>query len=181
MNDNLVSLFVLLVFILLLVASKLILKNQNKKGYFLIGIAGLFMGCGVGLKFSTMVYALCSGLFLPILFISGKKKLFTVLVYGFTGILGFFLSNGYWMWRLFIKFGNPLFSPLQQNIVKSQATAPISFVDPRFLPKSLIEYVTWPIISSMDSLRVSELPFSDYRFVVIYILIFNIFRIFDNP
>jgi len=170
MNDNFVSLFILSGIYLLILASTKMLKNQNKWGYIQIGAAGIIIGMGVGLKMSFMVYALSSGLFLPLLFRSRNSKIFTLLIFGFSGILGFLMSNGFWMWRLYSKFGNPLFPHFNQ-IFKSSAVAPIPYVDTRFFPKSIFEYVFWPIISSIDSLRVSEVAFSDCRFLVLYILI----------
>lgn len=168
MNDNLVSLFVLSALLILIISSDNLIKGRNGTGYIQVCIAGLIMGMGVGLKATIGPIALCSGLVLPLLHTSQKNRLQTFLLYGFMGVLGFLITDGFWLWRLYTEFGNPLF-PYFNDIFQNPYTKPDRFVDDRFTPKAYYEYFIWPILMSLDSLRVNQLKYSDFRFAFLYI------------
>ncbi len=172
MNDNFISLFILFALVLLIHAHNNFMGEQKRKGNCKVIIAGLIMGLAAGLKATVLLYAISSGLFLYLLLpkSSTKNKLLTLLIYGSSGLLGFLTSDGFWFWRLYENYGNPLF-PIYNNIFKSSYAAPLSFLDQRFLPNTFIEYLTWPIVSSIDSFRVSELKFSDPRFAFLYVIL----------
>jgi hypothetical protein len=93
------------------------------------------------------------------------------------GGMGFVLINGFWMGKLYLEYGHPLF-PFYNNIFQSPAVAPVAYMDKRFLPKTLFEYLTWPIVASLDSFRVCELKFSDFRFAFLYIFLIFYFLTF---
>lgn len=169
MNDNLISLFVLATILTLIQSSKAFKNARDGIGYLQVGMAGLLMGAGLGLKLAVAPIAISSGLMLPLLYEAGKYKIRTIGVYAIAGLLGFLASDGFWMWHLYKEFGNPLF-PYYNHIFSSSFAAPRPFLDQRFLPQAWYEYLIWPILASQDSLKVSELKFSDLRFEFFYIL-----------
>ena len=171
MNDNIISLISLVVVLILIVIIKNDNVEVNKEDILRISFAGLLMGLFVGLKQTTIIFALCSGIMLLIFVKPRRKRFLLFILYGFTGILGFLGSNGLWMWRLWENFGNPLF-PYFNQIFKSPMIAPINISDPRFLPKNFTEYLFWPILMSNDSFRVCEIKFLDIRFALLYLMVF---------
>lgn len=172
MNDNFISLFILFALLLLILSHNNFMSGQMRKGYKKVCVAGLIMGLAAGLKATVLLYAVSSGLFLHLLLPKSSLKniLRTLFVYGSSGMLGFMTSGGFWLWRLYEYYGNPIF-PLYNNIFKSSYIAPLPFLDQRFLPKTLIEYLTWSIASSINSFRVCEIKFSDLRFAFYYVIL----------
>jgi hypothetical protein len=174
MNDNLISLFVLSGVLLLLKAGKEIRLNRFRSAVFLILVAGIIMGAGTGLK-GTMAYCAVASAFSFIAFeTTWRNKLIYFLLYGLAGVVGALIGTGYWSWILWSRFGNPLF-PFFNGLFASPYMPPADYARIfayvySYLPDNLLEYLTWPLIISYDSHRVSELPFSDLRFALIYLL-----------
>ena len=167
MNDNLTSVITLLVLVLFVISSVNLNNGRDKAGYIQVGIAGLLMGLNLGLKLSISGFVVCTAICLPILYRSFRSKVVSLGIYAVTGLIGFLASNGFWMWNLWVKFGNPFF-PYYNNLFQSPYAAPSQFMDLRFLPATLSEYLTWPIVISTNSRRVCELLFSDLRFGLLY-------------
>jgi hypothetical protein len=168
MNDNFISLFVLLTIFLILVAYD---NFEQKKGKcrIIITVAGFIMGAGVGLKPTIAFYALSSVIALMILFRTWQNRIRYFLYYSIAGIVGGAMSAGFWWWELWTRYANPLF-PFFNNIFHSPYIQASVFTDTRFLPVHLWEYFVWPVVFSLNSQRVAELKFTDIRFAIVYLL-----------
>ena len=182
-NDNIVSLFFLSALLILIAASEAIAGGKPGMGAIQVGVAGLVMGIGVGLKPIVGIYAMSSGFALIILLRSWRNGAMYFICYVIAGIVGGLISAGYWWWELWSRFGNPLF-PFLNNLFESPYVAAVSFMDKRFLPLHVWEYFVWPLIFSWDSSRVAELHYSDVRFALYYLIccvwlcrtVFQLFR-----
>lgn len=170
-NDNLVSLFVL-------AALLLIIKNLNHNAsdnrqtpsLSVLFISGLTLGFGAGLKMTLMVFAVGTLIAVPLLLKSWKERLISIVVYS-TGLAGGFASSsGFWMLTLWNKFQNPFF-PFFNKIFKSSYYDYSNFSDGRFLPKGFIQFLLYPLYFAMKNTLVTEQPFKDLRFAIIYILV----------
>ena len=111
-NDNIVSIFVLAALLMLILGSKTL-----RAGY-LIALAGLVMGLGLGLKLNVIIYAIGSGIALPFLFCKWSNRVRALLLYSVGGILGVAATAAAWSWRLWIAFGNPLL-PFYNDVFRS--------------------------------------------------------------
>lgn len=162
-NDNLISVFVL-GFVLLQIHQ----IKQKHFSYLILLCSGVLLGFAIGLKLTAGLFAigaLVSYLILPLSF-QQRVRIIVILLAGFT--VGMALSSGYWMYRLWIQFGNP-FYPFLNHIFKAPGFAAVSWRDTRFLPKSAWEALFFPFYFSWDG-RVADIPFRDFRFMGVYIL-----------
>jgi len=169
MHDNLTSVFVFCALFLLIMAFEDIANNRLKQGLSYIGVAGLVMGLGVGIKPAVTIFAISSVIVLGISQTSWRNKVLGLLIYGVSGIMGGVISAGFWWWEMWRRFGNPFF-PFYNDIFKSPYFT-VSHINWSFyLPKQLWEYLLWPLIFSRDSYRVNQIHFFDIRFGLLYVL-----------
>jgi hypothetical protein len=130
--------------------------------------AGALVGLAAGLKLPTAIFAV--GLCGAFLFVGGGlgRRLALAFVFGLGVTFAFVIADGAWMWRLWRDYANPLF-PYFNNVFHSPMGVPDTYRDARFIPNSVLEYLAFPVLFSIDPLRVGEIPFVDYRIVAAYI------------
>jgi hypothetical protein len=134
-------------------------------------VAGLLLGIGCGLKLTNAVYAVA---LLPMLF--GKQRassryFYRTLCYTVSGIIGFAVIDGYWAWRLFREFGNPVF-PLVNTLFNSPDFPAFNIKDTRFIPESFVEVLLLPMHALMAEPNVyAETWAPDVRFCVLFVLL----------
>lgn len=167
-NEMMISLFVLASWWLILREIKINSDTQLRGKIFLL--AGFLLGAAAGLKLTAATYCVASGVAIILLyrFLRPFPKILGLFVLG--GILGFLLTNGFWMWRLYESFGNPFF-PLLNNIFQSEYYDLKSFRDETYLPKNLWEYLFQPFFMAALKLKTEgEFMIVDYRNLLLYIL-----------
>lgn len=106
------------------------LKYPNQQKLLNFIVAGLVMGIAVGLKQTAGHVAISIGLVL----ILYRKQIVNpykiIFVFALCGLAGFMIVNGYFIYDLWIKYGNPFF-PFLNNIFKSEYAPEIPFSDTR--------------------------------------------------
>lgn len=167
-NDNTISLFIL-GFVLWWV---IILKKYNECGTFssiqIMG-ANLLLGVAVGCKLTEGIYVIGSFAGLVMLPLSIRDKI-VMMVYSTLGIsLGFILADGYWMWFLWKQYQN-FFFPFFNGLFHSPYFPPVNWSEPRYLPHGMIENLFFPFYFSTGHKPTAELYFTDFRFVIVYLL-----------
>ncbi len=169
MHDNLTSVFVLGALYILICALEKLGLGEKKIAFFQIGIAGLIMGMGVGIKPSITIFALSSAIVLMCFVVLWSNKLVVFIVYGAAGVIGGGVTAGFWWWELWKRFENPFF-PFYNHIFKSPyfTSSPVNWS--AFMPDKLWEYIAWPYIFTLDSYRSNQLYFFDVRFALLYTL-----------
>src|SRR3990167_483831 len=170
MGDNLISIFVLLSILLQVMLFDRYYANQ--KNLLRLSIAsGLLLGMAVGLKLTAAYFVLgmlVAYLFLPIPYVVRFKMIFVWSVaLGF----GFLLVYGYWMIFLWQKYHNPFF-PLLNGVFHSPYFPAYNWYDNQFFPRNTLQTFFYPFYFSINGELVSEYFFMDFRFSVIYILVF---------
>ena len=133
-------------------------------------LAGFLLGAAAGLKLTAVTYCVASGatLILCYRFLRPFPKLLGLFVLG--GLIGFLLTNGFWMWRLYKSFGNPFF-PLFNNIFKSEYYDLTSFRDESYLPPDFLGYIFYPFYILFSKFKTeSEFFIIDYRNILLYSL-----------
>ena len=133
-------------------------------------LAGAVMGMGVGLKLTNAVFAvaLClSVLCLAPGSVAGRLRL--AFVFGLGVLAGIALTGGWWMFKMWQMYGNPLF-PQFNNLFHSPLASEGGIMDLGHLPKSWQEALLWPFVFTRDMMRVNELPFKQAIWPVAYLL-----------
>jgi hypothetical protein len=167
--DNILSLPVLAA-VWLIVRFRGRLAAPGVAGWAVAAAAGLLSGAVFGLKQPFAVYCvgLCAsffGLALP-----WRRRFLLAFVFGLGVLGGAALTGGYWMLEMWERFGNPLF-PYFNEVFKSPWGAEGSYRDERFIPKSLLVRLLFPIWFNIDPMQVGEVGFRDLRFSLIYVLL----------
>ena len=167
-NEMMVSLFVLVSWWLILRETKINSDTKLRGNIFFT--AGFLLGAAMGLKLTAVTYCISSGaaLILCYRFLHPFPKILGLFVLG--GVLGFFVADGFWMWRLYESFDNPFF-PLLNNIFQSEYYDLSSFRDKNYLPKNLWEYLFQPVYMAALKLKTEgEFMIVDYRNLLLYVL-----------
>ncbi len=170
-NDTLTTLFVL-------ASAFIITRTLTLQGTFVSSYgrkaliaAGILLGIGVGLKLTVMIYTVGATLALLLVEKKWKDRASMVIVLGVGVMIGLLISNGHWMATMWSTYGNPVF-PYYNTIFKSPFYDLVEFNASRYMPKSLLEGLTYPFqfLTRTDYTYLSN-DFRDSRYAVIYILI----------
>jgi hypothetical protein len=171
-NDNVVTLFAFGALLVVLTFGPPRADGGASTGErpWALPIAGFIVGCAVGLKLPTVIFAI--GLCGALLFLRGAPLLRVRrgFVFGVGVLVGIAVTGGPWFMRLWHEFGNPLF-PYYNQIIQSPMTVPESYRDARFLPHGIWRTLTFPLVFSRDPFSVGESMFRDYRIAAAFLLL----------
>lgn len=146
-------------------------RHERPIGLYSWTIAGLILGMGCGLKLTNAIYAVALW---PAIF--GKRQAMScyihrTLCYTVGGIIGFAIIDGYWAWRLYQEFGNPVF-PLANAFFRSPDFQAFNIKDTRFIPESFSEALLLPVRALVPEPNVYvEVWAPDVRFCVLFALL----------
>ena len=133
-------------------------------------LAGALIGVAVALKLTNAVYAV--GLAALLLALPGSlpQRGGRLLLVSGSALLVAVLLVGWWYWRLWQVFGNPLF-PQFNAIFQAPLAAPISVADTRWLPRNGGEQLLWPVVFTFFPRRVSEVSLTQCLWLAAYLLV----------
>lgn len=136
----------------------------------ILAIAGIFSGAAVGLKLTTAVYAFGTGIALLVLRGRIVIRLSRAALFAIGALIGLLITNGFWMWQLWLYSGNPFF-PYFNDLFQSPLLIAANYRDPSFFPHDWRERLLFPLLFTIDSRHASESLFRDAHILVAYILI----------
>jgi hypothetical protein len=163
MGDNMTALLVLGALLLVISTWEVLARRAA-----VLLAAGLLMGIGVGLKLTNATYALALCLALLTLAGSLRLRVWSAFRFGVGVLAGIGASAGFWYWKMWQVFGNPLF-PQFNDIFLGPLAAPIGIGDTGWQPKGLGEKLLWPFIFTLDSKRVIEVALHQLVWPVLYV------------
>lgn len=133
--------------------------------------AGAMLGFATGLKLTNMIFAVSATITLIYLLSYDKCSLSIrkFLLFAIGGIVGFSLT-AWWNVYLWYEWGNPIF-PLYNAIFQSPYYDLVNFRDMRWKFISFSELINFLIDSAFGTSKTSEIEFSDFRFLSIFVLI----------
>jgi hypothetical protein len=167
MNDSLVSVIILLS-LWLIISSIDTLKENQRPFILLIMCSGILAGIGCALKLTTAIYTLAMCLAFLALPVRWDRKIKISFLFGVSVLLGLLAAGGYWMFKMWNLFGNPIFP--QYNDVFHGALAKFESVrDLRFLPKTIFDKIFYPVLFTVNPLRVAELRYEQVSWLFAYV------------
>ena len=142
---------------------------QGPSGLWALVAAGLISGAAVGLKLSFAFYlpALAASLLVTR---RATGVLLPSLVFGIAAIAGLAGSAGWWMYHLWVEFGNPLF-PYFNHWFQSPWAPLAANRDLRFVSGPLPGQLLKPLIGMFDYQQVLELKFRDFRPALVFLTV----------
>lgn len=145
----------------MLAALCLALESNSARSW---AVAGLVAGAVAGLKLSSGFYCLTlAGV--ALVGGSARERLGRVAALALGGIVGVALTYGFWGWHLYRSTGNPAF-PYFNDIFRSPDALPISYVDGRFHPRSMVDALSAPVRLLRTTQAFSELKLRDPRLLL---------------
>jgi len=148
-------------------------EKRIKDGYyyFFLIFAGLMMGFSVGFKLVNCAFVFGLLVAWAYKFHFSKKDIWgAIVLFGAVGV-GFLIVNGYWMWRLYVHFQNPLF-PFYNHIFKSKMIGNIWTNIPAWAAAhNMREFFLYPFYWAKGIPSPTEWNFRDPRYALIYVLL----------
>ncbi len=128
------------------------IKQETSGKYAAFFLSGFLLGLAAGLKLTAIIYCVSGGLTLIMCakYFKPFHKLLGMFVLG--GLIGFLLTNGFWMWRMWDTFGNPIY-PFLNNIFKSEWFGEYSFRDVKYLPTTFAQALFYPFYIMLGIIR----------------------------
>ena len=165
-GDNLISLPLLGGLWLLLANFQDLRQKTTVRILLIVAGAGILTGMAAGLKQPSATFAVgwCAAvLLLPVAF---GRRIVLAFCFGIGVLAGIAITGGFWMYELWIHYGNPLF-PYFNDFFRSPMGAADNYRDIHFLPPSLWESIFLPFLMVLNPFRVGEIEFRDLRFVLL--------------
>lgn len=161
------------VFVLAGIYSALLHLNQPVKpgnGLRFIALSGLLLGLAAGLKLTNIVF--CAALFFALLMVKRSLSAYhfrSLIVFSLSTLAGLLLIDGYWLWKMWDTFGNPLF-PQMNSVFKSDLVGNITVMDQSWRPKTLTDFLLWPFIFTFNAKKVGQINVIEPLWIFGYIL-----------
>ncbi len=166
MGDNLTALLVLASLYLLLKHWERLPRAEGGAVRVLLG-AGAVMGLGLGLKLTNVSYAVGACVALLTVAAAPLARVRAAFLYGVGVLGGMAVTTGYWMWRMWDLYGNPLF-PQFNNLFRSPMASELGVLDEGHLPRNAAEALLWPYEFSRHMERIAEVPIQQITWPLLY-------------
>ena len=131
--------------------------------------AGFLAGASMALKLTMGPYLVALGALVVFMVLGRKARVGAGLVFLAGTVLGFVAFGGAWCWRLWERFGNPLF-PFVNQIFRSPYLPSEAIRDPRFVARGPLDLLETPWAMALgETSRLQEIPFRDARFLLVLV------------
>jgi hypothetical protein len=167
-GDNLISIPLFCSLWIILANYQYLLEDRSVKILLIVACAGFLTGLAPGLKQPAAVFAVgwCAAfLVLPVAI---PRRITLAFCFGLGVLMGIAITGGFWMYELWLHYGNPLF-PYFNDLFRSPMGAIANYRDTHFLPPSLLEAIFLPFLIAINPFRVGEIEFRDLRFILLII------------
>lgn len=168
--DNVLSLLFLAALALLVAAEPVLARGPLRRALAASALAGLLVGLAVGLKQTMLIYAIGVGLAALCAGARPRRAVAIAAACGAGMIIGIALGGGYWMWVLWDGYGSPLF-PHFNSLFRAPMAPLTDRRDPAYLPASIGEALVYPLLFALDSKRVAEIEFRDFRILAAFVAV----------
>lgn len=167
-NDNALTAFVLVSFLLLIQAYQM--RREGNSARLPLIFAGLVLGLGIGLKLTLAPFGVAAGLALALVGGSWRQRLEFVGWFGTAALLGLTCSYGPWALHLVRMYGNPIF-PYFNGFFGSPYW-PTMDASPVALPGwKWSEIITFPFRVLQRQNQAMEVPCRDARLALMVLVL----------
>lgn len=131
-----------------------------------VAVAGILMGAACGLKLTNTPLAIGLAGAVVACVLTRTLPATAVVALAIGGVAGFALTGGWWAWRMWITFGNPVF-PMFNHVFRSPFAPASPIIDATFLPRNWSGMVTYPwhwLVG--DTTPGTEVPLIDRRYPI---------------
>jgi len=130
-------------------------------------VSGFVVGLAAGLKLTAVVFA--PGMALAIMLTRRRvgQALLDGAAFSLGWLVGLFVGGGWWAWRVYQQFGNPIF-PMFNRVIGSPWFGDV-VRDRHFMPHGALEAFFYPFFWDQGASTVSEVPMYDPRFAMTYV------------
>lgn len=149
----------------LVLGSLLLLLPMPEKGWpaWRVFLAGALTGAAVGLRLPLASAALGLAMAISVPRQPFRMRLARLLLLAAGGLSGAALLTGWWYWRVWQVWGDPIF-PFANNLFHARWAAPTSFFDLRFLPQTIHQALIAPLLlATQVTTLFGEAPARDPR------------------
>lgn len=129
--------------------------------------AGILFGLAGGLKMTAVVFAPGFALAIMLTRRDWRSAIVAALWFSSGWLLGYVIAGGWWAWKLYQLFGNPIF-PMFNHAFRSPWFADVGR-DLRFMPHGVLQKLFYPFYWVEGKRYVSEVPMRDPRFALAYV------------
>ena len=167
-TDIQINSMVLIAFLIFIIK---MFKPSSFKNLFWLFISGLILGLAVGLKYTAMVFILPFLLCILLNFKNIQNPIKQILYGLIGGIMGFLITDGWWMYKVYQLCQNPIF-PYLNNIFHSPYGDFSSIISSDFehlRPKNITEFLFAPLLNSLNNTIGIECFYFDLKHSVIFI------------
>lgn len=166
-NEIMVSLLIM-ISLWLLLREIFVIKSGQTSIFF---VSGLIAGMALGLKLTVAAYCVALGVTLILFAKNLQKPVKNIFIFALSGLLGFLLLDGFWMWKMWTMYHNPFF-PFANEWFKSEYFEIRNYYDDRFIPKSLAEFLFLPFYWAFNTHREDgSVIVIDFRWAIFSIVI----------
>ena len=149
---------------MLLICARMKSESANKTGMFW---AGAMFGIATGLKLTSVIFGIAAATGFILLTHFRRQSWLDIIRFTFGGFTATMAVSGWWFYKLFQEFGNPVF-PLFNHVFKSPDFTTSVVAHSRFMIASVEELVTLPFrMASVHSWIYVENAAPDLRFAAI--------------
>ena len=123
----------------------------------------------MGLKLTMGPYVVALGALIVLMVLARQVRVGAGLAFLAGTVLGFAAFGGAWCWRLWERFGNPLF-PFANQVFRSPYLPAEAIRDPRWVAQGPLDLLATPWAMALgETSRLQEIPFRDARFLLVLV------------
>jgi hypothetical protein len=128
--------------------------------------AGFLAGASMGLKLTMGPHVVALGALVVLMVLGRQARVGAGFAFLVGTALGFVAFGGTWCWRLWERFGNPLF-PFVNQVFRSPYLPAEAIRDTRFLARGPLDLLATPWAMALgETSRLQEIPFRDARLLL---------------
>lgn len=144
-------------------------RERPRESILCLLACGVCIGVAVGLKLTNSFYAIALAVTILVGQGSWMRRMVRLSLVTLSALVVFTLLTGQWFHHMWVTFGNPLL-PQFNAWFESPLAGDTMVADTRWLPKTIVEWLTWPLQMTVHPKRVGEVGLRQIAWLLLYVL-----------